>query len=134
VMAGLGYEAAATAQLRDANFLRRDWYDALRNLAWLLATSPEPKVRDGGQAIVVAERANQLTGYENPIALDTLAAAYAEAGRFDNAVATESRAVELARAADKNDLADRFAARLALYRENKPFHRVAGATTRPFEP
>jgi protein O-mannosyl-transferase len=134
VMASLGYEVAATGQLREANFLRPDWVDALRSLAWLLATSPEPKVRNGAQAIIVAERANQLTGYENGIALDTLAAAYAEAGRFDNAVATESRAIELARAASKSDLAEHFAARLALYRENKPFHRVAGATTQPFEP
>jgi hypothetical protein len=108
--------------------------EALRSLAWLLATSPDPKVRNGAQAIIVAERANQLTGYEDGMALDTLAAAYAEAGRFDNAVATESRAIELARAAGKNDLADRFATRLALYRQRKPFHRVLGATTRPFEP
>jgi protein O-mannosyl-transferase len=134
VQAGLGYEAAATAQLRDANFLRPDWYDALRSLAWLLATSPEQKVRNGAQAVVVAERANQVTGYENPIALDTLAAAYAEAGRFDSAVATESRAQEMARAAGKDALADRFAARLELYRAGKPFHRVLGATTQPFDP
>ncbi|MEA2709497.1 MAG: protein O-mannosyl-transferase, partial [Phycisphaerales bacterium] len=128
VMAGLGYEVAATDQLREANFLRRDWFDALRSLAWLLATSPEPKVRNGAQAVIVAERANQLTGYENPVALDTLAAAYAEAGRFDNAIATAARAEQIARSAGQNDLADRFAKRLELYRSGKPFHRVAGAT------
>ncbi|MEA2734247.1 MAG: protein O-mannosyl-transferase, partial [Humisphaera sp.] len=134
VMAGLGYEVAATGQLREANYLRRDWFDALRSLAWLLATSPEPKVRDGGQAVIVAERANQLTGYENPVALDTLAAAYAEAGRFDNAIATAARAEQIARSAGQNDLADRFAKRLELYRSGKPFHRVAGASTQPFNP
>ena len=134
VMAGLGYEVAATGQLRDANFLRRDWFEALRSLAWLLATSPDPLVRNGAQAVVVAERANQVTGYENPVALDTLAAAYAEAGRFDNAVATAARAEQLARAAGQSELADRFASRLARYREKKPFHRVAGATTQPFNP
>ena len=134
VMASLGYEVAATGQLREANFLRPDWVEALRSLAWLLATSPDPKVRNGAQAMVVAERANQLTGYEDGIALDTLAAAYAEAGRFDSAVATATRAEEIARQAGKTDLADRFAARLELYREGKPFHRVAGATTQPFNP
>jgi Tfp pilus assembly protein PilF len=134
VMAGLGYEIAATGQLRDANFLRRDWFEALRSLAWLLATSPEPEVRNGAQAIVVAQRANHLSGFENPVALDTLAAAYAEAGQFDSAVATATRAEQLARANGQNDLADRFARRLELYRARKPFHRAAGATTRPFDP
>lgn len=134
VMAGLGYEVAATGQLREANRLRSDWFEALRSLAWLLATSPDPTVRDGKQAVLVAERANQITGYENPIALDTLAVAYAEAGRFDSAVATATRAEQLARARGENELADRFAARLELYRAGNPFHRVAGATTQPFNP
>ena len=135
VQAGLGYERAATGQLRDANFLRSDWYDALRSLAWLLATSPDDGVRDGAQAVVVAERAAQLTGYENPIALDTLAAAYAQAGRFNEAVKFAARAEELARGRRQTDLADRFKQRLELYRAGKPFHREAlGATTQPFNP
>jgi tetratricopeptide (TPR) repeat protein len=134
VMAALDYEIAATGQLREANRLRRDWFDALRSLAWLLATSPEPKVRDGAQAVIVAERANQLSGYENPVALDTLAAAYAEAGRFDSAVATETRAVDIARTSGQTALANRFVGRLELYRAGKPYHRVPGATTRPFDP
>ena len=134
VMAGLDYEIAATGQLREANRLRRDWFDALRSLAWLLATSPEPKVRDGPQAVIVAERANQLSGYDNPVALGTLAASYAEAGRFDSAIATQTRAEQIARSARQHELADRFAKRLELYRANKPFHRVAGATTQPFSP
>jgi tetratricopeptide (TPR) repeat protein len=134
VMAGLGYEAAATAQLRDANFLRSDWLDALRALAWLLATSPDERVRDGRQAVAVAERAAHLSDYENPIALDTLAAAYAEAGRFDNAITTAARAEQLARARMQNELADRFAQRLELYRQGKPFHRLPNSTTQPFNP
>ncbi len=134
VMGGLEYEVAATGQLREANRLHRDWYDALRSLAWLLATSPEDKVRDGAQAVIVAERANQLTGYDNPVALDTLAAAYAEAGRFDAAVATATRAVDIARTSGQTALADGFAGRLELYRSGKPFHRVLGATTQPFNP
>jgi spermidine synthase len=75
-----------------------------------------------------------LTGYENPVALDTLAAAYAEAGRFDAAVATATRAVDIARTSGQTALSDRFAGRLELYRSGKPFHRVLGATTQPFNP
>jgi hypothetical protein len=133
-MAALGYEVAAVGQLREANFLRPDWVEALRGLAWIMATSPDARARDGVQATAIAERANQLSAYEDAVMLDTLAAAYAEAGRFDSAVSTAARAESLARATGRTDLADRFAQRLALYREKRPFHRVANATTQPLNP
>lgn len=86
-------------------------------LAWLLATAPEDRLRDGDEAVLLAEGVCERTGHHLPEALDVLAAAYAEAGRFAEAVAAARRALELASA----DLARRIAARLELYRSGRPF-------------
>ena len=67
----------------------------LNNLAWLFATCEEDRVRDGQQAVILAERAARLTNNENPLVLDTLAAAYAEVGDFEKATRWQSRAIEL---------------------------------------
>ena len=69
---------------------------ALNNLAWELATSPDAGDRDGALAVKLAERACELTHYQTAIFVGTLAAAYAEAGRFDEAVATAQKACALA--------------------------------------
>ena len=106
-----------------------------RGLAWLLATCPDEKMRDGAAAVELAEKAaagSRRFGYRE--FLDTLAAAYAEAGRFDNAASSAARAEQIASNDGKTDLADHFAQRRELYRQGKPFHRVAGATTQPFNP
>jgi len=81
----------------------------LNRLGWLLATSPEDDVRDAARAIEVGERAVRLTSRQDPVSLDTLAAAYAEAGRFDEAAATAREALELAgtRGTADRALADR---------------------------
>ncbi|HYA79178.1 MAG TPA: tetratricopeptide repeat protein, partial [Candidatus Nitrosopolaris sp.] len=63
-----------------------DSLSALNNLAWLLATAPEAALRDGHEAVRLAEHACQLTGYKEALLIGTLAAAYAEAGRYDDAV------------------------------------------------
>ena len=60
--------------------------------AWVLATSPDASVRNGAEAVALASRAAELTGQRDPAALDTLAAAYAEAGQFTAAVASAKRA------------------------------------------
>ena len=60
----------------------------LNNLAWILAASADPQVRNGPEAVLLAERACKLTDYKKPLLVGTLAAAYAEAGRFPEAVAT----------------------------------------------
>src|SRR5207248_7440851 len=59
----------------------------LARLGWLLATSPEDSVRDAAKAVDVSERAVRLTSRQDTMSLDTLAAAYAEAGRFGEAIA-----------------------------------------------
>jgi len=65
-------------------------------MAWVLATGPEASVRNGAQAIELAQRANQLSGGQDPLILRTLAAAYAESGRFAEAITTAQQALRLA--------------------------------------
>jgi tetratricopeptide (TPR) repeat protein len=94
----------AVQHFREALRIRPDFPEALNNLAWLLATSKEPGARDGAQAVQLAERACALTQYQKTVYIDTLVAAYAEAGRFDDAIATAQKARTLAAAADETDL------------------------------
>ena len=81
-------EAEASAQLRYACLLNPKSADTLTALAWRLATRPQPAERNGTAAIKLAEHAYALTGNSNAIGLDVLAAAYAEAGRYAEAINT----------------------------------------------
>jgi tetratricopeptide (TPR) repeat protein len=90
---------------------------ACNGLAWLLATCPDSKLRDGKKAIEAATKACELTDWTNADHVDTLAAAYAEAGDFDNAVKWQTKAVELTEEANKAD----FSSRLELYRAKTPY-------------
>ncbi|HEY1188100.1 MAG TPA: tetratricopeptide repeat protein [Gemmata sp.] len=92
----------------------------LEQLARLLATCPDPKCRDGGKAVEVAEKAQKLTAGSDPAVLDTLAAAYAETGAFDKAIEWQEKAIKLSGAKPGNAAAP-MEARLALYRAKKPF-------------
>ena len=90
-------------------------------LAWLAATAPDPALRDGAQAVALAEEALAATPEPDADLVDTVAAAYAEAGRFADAVATARRAEDLARAAGNDAFADEVAARRALYEAGTPY-------------
>jgi tetratricopeptide (TPR) repeat protein len=92
------------------------------NLAWLLATSPEASLRDGNRAVELARQANALTSGQNPAFLTTLAAAFAEAGRFPEAVETAQRALSLAGAQSDTMLAAMLQSELKLYQAGAPFH------------
>lgn len=93
---------------------------ALNNLAWILATNPDPTVRNGAKAINYARRACDLTNFRITIPLGTLAAAYAEAGQFTEAVATAEKACHLASEAHEATLLQRNQQLLELYRSGKP--------------
>jgi len=93
----------------------------LNNLAWVLATCPDASIRDGSRAVELARQAEQLSGGRDPALLGTLAAAYAEAARFAEAVATAQRAVELAVAQTNTAQAETLRARLKLYQSGSPF-------------
>jgi Flp pilus assembly protein TadD len=115
----------AVGHYLEALRLKPDAPDALNNLAWLLATCPEAPVRDGAQAVKYAEHACELTHYKQTIMVGTLAAAYAEAGRFGDAIATAQKACTLAAAGDQG-LLKRNQELLALYLKHQPYHEVAG--------
>jgi tetratricopeptide (TPR) repeat protein len=93
------------------------------NLAWLLATAAQASLRNGDQAVRLARRANELAGGKNPVILGTLAAAFAEAGQFGDAVQSARKAIELARAAGRQDLAGKLDGELRLYQAGRPFHQ-----------
>jgi tetratricopeptide (TPR) repeat protein len=91
--------------------------------AWLRATCPNPAFRNGQQAVADAKAACNLTSWDNGDYIDTLAAAYAEAGDFDAAVKFEKKAISKTRDADSIKSAQQ---RLALYEQHHPHREVAG--------
>ncbi len=96
---------------------------ALIGMAWLLATAPQDELRSGRQAVQLSERAYRILGRMAPARLlDTLAAAYAEAGRFAEAIATAQQALERLDESQQ-ELIQEIAKRLALYKASKPYHQ-----------
>ena len=98
---------------------------ALNNAAWALATSPDDKIRNGARAVQLAERACELTHYRTTIMVGTLAAAYAEAGRFDEAIATGQKACALASELGETNLLKSNLELIALYQAHRPYHEQA---------
>ena len=95
----------------------------LNDTAWILATNPNASVRNGAEAVALAERAVELSGGREPAILDTLAAAYAEAGRFAEAAETAQKAIHLAKQQNKPTLAASIKARRQLYEAKTPFRK-----------
>ncbi len=90
------------------------------NLAWLLATCPEPRYRNGPRALRLARQACEATAHKSPPLLDSLAAAYAETGQFDQAVATTRQALEIVRSNPKAST-ETLESRLKLYEAGQPY-------------
>jgi tetratricopeptide (TPR) repeat protein len=111
------YEAARTIQPADAS--------TLNNLAWILATCPQASFRNGARAVELAQQADRLTGGSNPSVLATLAAAYAETQRFNEAVAVASKALQLATAQTNNAQMEALKAQIKLYQSGSPFRATA---------
>jgi Flp pilus assembly protein TadD len=122
VLAAQHNNAAAVSQYRMALELQPDRPDTLNNLAWILATDPHAEVRNGAEAVKFASAACRLTQGQNPFMLGTLAAAYAEDGNFDQAVATAQQAHDLAAAQGKTEIAARNLQLLEIYRSRHPYH------------
>lgn len=98
---------------------------AMNNLAWILATAPEARLRNGVAAVKLATKACRLTNYKTASFVGTLAAAYAEAGRFDDAIKTARQAVSLATAHGEKALAAKNLQLLQLYQAHKAYHESA---------
>jgi tetratricopeptide (TPR) repeat protein len=120
----MSQDRAAADEFRKAIDVRADHPSALAGLAWVLATSADPAVRNHQEAVGTAEQAAALTGNADPAALDTLAAAYAAAGDFVRATSTAERALTAASRAGNTTLAEQIRARLRLYRGRQPYIRA----------
>lgn len=121
-----GRAAEAAPHYRQLLASQPDQPELLNNLAWLLATSADASARNGAEAVTHAEHACQLTGRRYAVFVGTLAAAYAEAGRFDDAVRTASEAIAVASGAGESAVIERNRQLLELYRARKPYHEPAG--------
>jgi tetratricopeptide (TPR) repeat protein len=97
----------------------------LRYVAWTLATHPEATVRDGTRALALAQQVDQLSGGDDAMALATLAAAYAEVGRYPEAVAAARRALQLAGTQHEMALANELQVQLRVYESGQPYHEPA---------
>jgi tetratricopeptide (TPR) repeat protein len=102
--------------------IKADYLPAMVSLAWIYATaSGEVGTQHAAQAVRLAEQACQISGCKQSGLLDTLAAAYANAGRFEEAVKTGEEAFFIAKAAEENNFADSIRARIDLYKKGSPF-------------
>ena len=118
VMNGRGVEGLA--YWRQVLSKDPDNLQVLNDFAWVLATSYDETIRNGNAALPLAEHAVELTSAREPAILGTLAAVYAENGRFDKAIELEQQAVELAMQQGSSTLAASLKTRLALYRDKTP--------------
>jgi tetratricopeptide (TPR) repeat protein len=111
----------ARVHLQEAIALHPANAGTLNKLAWMLAAAPQTSVRDGAAAVEVALEATRLSGGTNPIILRTLAAAYAEAGEYSNAVQTANAALKLAESQTNTVLAEELRRESGLYEAGRPF-------------
>ena len=95
----------------------------LNNLACLLATAADPSLRNGDEAVRLAEKACALTGYRNTSVVSTLAAAYAEIGRFDEAITTAEKACDMANQRGETTLLEGNRRMLQFYRRKQAYHQ-----------
>jgi tetratricopeptide (TPR) repeat protein len=123
-LAALGRHAEALPHYETALKIQPNHAETQKNLAWLRATCPQASLRNGAEAIELAQRANKLCGGKRADVLDCLAAAYAAAGWFPEALATSRQALELAMQQNLRVLADALRARIALYEAGKPFYQT----------
>jgi tetratricopeptide (TPR) repeat protein len=113
--------ARVIAEYRAALRLNPNLPGTLNNLAWLLATNPDARLRDGAEAVKLAEQACEATGWQQTITIGTLAAAYAEAGDFDKAVQTAQKACDTASAHGEKELLGKNQELLADYKNHQAF-------------
>jgi tetratricopeptide (TPR) repeat protein len=127
----IGAERDAVVHLRKCLEIDPKHMNAEVNLAWLLATSPDASTRDGTKAVELAEDVARRAGAANVIVLRTLAAAYAEAGRFSDAIDIAQNALQLALAQQNEALAENLAFNIASYRVRQPLRNETRPSSHP---
>jgi len=115
-----GHVKEAIDQWQDALALQPDNGNAASNLAWVFATCPETSLRDGARAVELGEKALRISGGKIPMIHRVLAAAYAESGRFADAIETAQRGAELATTQGNSGLAAELESNIALYQSGRP--------------
>jgi len=98
--------------------------EAINNLAWLLATGSNAKFRNGAEAVRLAINACEMTHYHATAYIGTLAAAYAEAGQYDDAIKTAKTAITMAREAGETNLLEENLRLLEVYSAEHPYHET----------
>lgn len=122
-----GHAADAISQYEKLLELKPNHFQARNDLAWILACSNDSTVRNGPRAVELALRANELARGQNPVLLGTLAAAYAETGKFSEAIAAEKQAVQLATAQTNASLAEVLEKRLHTFEARAPWREAPKA-------
>jgi protein O-mannosyl-transferase len=112
----------ALAAYREAMAIQPNNVVFIDQVAWILATSPDRSLRNGAEAVALAERAVTLSGDNTPSIFATLAAAYAEAGRFDDAIRASQYAIALATRSNDSQSAALFGIQMKFYQARSPYH------------
>ena len=128
-----GSPQEAIARYKEASALAPEDPHSRNNIAWVLATISDASLRNGSRAVEFAEQAVQLSDGREPRFMRTLAAAYAESGRFSEALAVAQQAAVMASMQGKADVANRLKKDLVLYRERQPI-RDPGLTNGSLPP
>jgi tetratricopeptide (TPR) repeat protein len=126
-----GLEEEAVAQYESALQITPQSISVLNDLAWLIATSPNPSIRNGSKAVALAEQAVRLSGGANPFFLHKLAAAHAENGDFPKALKVAERALQLATYQGQTALVLEMQRNIKLYRANTPLRSSGSPNATP---
>ncbi len=116
-----GNIAAAIQSYQSALKIAPNWAEGISKLAWIRATHPDSKIRNGATAMKLAERLRKSIGDSHPVAMDVYAAALAENGKYLEAVVAAQSALKLARKAKANALAEQIEKRVDLYSKGRPY-------------
>jgi tetratricopeptide (TPR) repeat protein len=120
-LSSLGNLDEAIVHYREAIRLKPEDPKPYNNLAWIRATHPDPRLRDGSEAVELGKRACELSHRKDPNFLDTLAAGYAEAGQFSEAIATLKEAIALAVSLGSKESIPDLERRLEGYKQGRPY-------------
>ena len=120
-LSALGRTSEAVEHYSKALRINPYYVEAYNNLAWIFSTNGDKDIRDGKKAVEMAEKAYRLSDGRDPFVLDTLAAAYAEEGRFIEAMEAARRGMDMALRSGENGIAEEIKERLELYKSNRPY-------------
>ena len=116
-----GRTESAIDHFRRSQRLRPNSPYAANNLAWILATHPDPKIRNGQEAVELAQASCERLQFRDPVTMATFAAALAETARFDEAVEMNRRAIELAKSSGNGKMVERLVNRQRLFESRRAF-------------